>query len=919
MIFAVKIKATLFMQICNKSLSGEKPWISNFIILLFFCLGSMALAQDGVIKGRIIDAQTQEPLFGVTVIVEDIFYEEMTDEDGNFIIYDVPPGSYTVTSSHFFYETITLEGVVVKPNEVTEIELALDSEDIGLDTAEIVVRINRESETALLLDQRKAIVATQSIGAQELSRKGVGDAEGAVSKVSGVSKQDGVKNVFIRGLGDRYNSTLLNGLPLPSEDPEYKNIALSFFQTDVIQNIGVNKVFSAQNTADVGGAIIDITSKELFDSYAFGLDVSGGFNTNVVDVDFLRADGSGPFGFTKKDRPSLNQFNFPNKLDPAVAKMPINQSFKLSGGKRFRINGNPLSFYLVASHSSEHSYSEEIVRNMNTAGVIYQDQKGKKYTRNINQLLLGNLNYTFGNRNSIAYNFMLLHANNQYVGEFSGRHSERHQDGVDDMGYLRRQQINDNTLMTHQLLSKWTLTDRLNMRINGSYNSIKGYEPDRRENYLSMKADGTYGLTGSNRQKRFFSDLMEDNYNAQLVFEYQLNDAVNSERSKISVGYNALISDNEFNAVEYNFSAIPGSFSPNNILLDEIYNSQNYDQNLFSMTEGSPNSYSVSKNVQSAFAEVTYQFSDAFSANAGMRFDQVDMDVEYDIPGRADNSNELKQSFYLPSLNLRYDLNDQHILRLGASKTYTLPQSKEISPYQYVNIGFASEGNPNLKPSDNYNLDLKWEYYMTNSELISLTGFYKRIENPIGRVDKGNSAGLLTYDNISDYANVMGAELEIRKNIFERRNEDLKRSNKLSFGLNASFLYTDLVLKLENTPERSSGLEGASPVIINTDLTYHLSNQKHTWMSSLVFNYFSDRIHTNGTLGFEDIIEEGVPTLDFVTSFSFNKNLSLSFKASNLLDSKFNLTRESSLTQEEIILNEYQKGINLSLGFSLQL
>src|SRR5690625_2722507 len=131
--------------------------------------------------------------------------------------------------------------------------------------------------------------------------------------------------------------------------------------------------------------------------------------------------------------------------------MPINQSFKLSCGKRFRINGNPLSFFLVASHSSEHSYSEEIVRNMNTAGVIYQNQKGKKYTRNINQLLLGNLNYTFGNRNSIAYNFMLLHANNQYVGEFSGRQIERHQDGGEDRGYLRRQQINDNTLMTREL------------------------------------------------------------------------------------------------------------------------------------------------------------------------------------------------------------------------------------------------------------------------------------------------------------------------------------------------------------------------------------------------------------------------------------------------------------------------------------
>lgn len=907
------------MQISNKSYSGKKSLISVIFIFLVFGLGSIALAQDGVIKGRIVDAQTQEPLFGVTVIVEDIFYEEMTDEDGSFIIYDVPVGKYKVTSSHFFYETITLEGVAVKSNEITEIELALESENIGLDAAEIVVRINRESETALLLDQRKAILATQSIGAQELSRKGVGDAEGAVSKVSGVSKQDGIKNVFIRGLGDRYNTTLLNGLPLPSEDPEYKNIALSFFGTDVIQNIGVNKVFSAQNTGDVGGAIINIISKELFDSYAFGLDVSGGFNTNVVDVDFLRADGVDPFGFAKKNRPSFNQFNFPNKLDPAVAKMPINQSFKLSGGKRLRINGNPLSFFLVASHSSENSYSEEIVRNINTAGIIYQDQKGKKYSQNINQLLLGNLNYNFGNRNSIAYNFMLLHANNQYVGEFSGKHSERHQDGVNDMGYLRRQQINENTLITHQLLTKWTLTDRLNMKINGSYNKIKGYEPDRRENYLSMKADGTYGLTGSNRQKRFFSDLMEDNYNAQLTFDYQLNDAVESKYSKISVGYNLLSSDNEFNSNEYNFSAISGSFSPDDILLDEIYNLQNYEQNLFSITEGSPNTYSVSKNIHSAFAEITYQLSDNFSANAGFRFDQIDMDVQYDIPGRADNKNKLKKSFYLPSLNLKYDLNDKNILRLGASKTYTLPQSKEISPYQYVNIGFASEGNPNLKPSDNYNLDLKWEYYFTNAELISLTGFYKRIENPIGRVDKGNSAGLLTYDNISDYAQVMGIELELRKNIFERKNEEFDKNNKITFGLNASFLYTDLDLKLENTPERSSGLEGASPVIINSDLTYHYSNKKHAWTSSFVFNYFSDRIHTNGTLGFEDIIEEGVPTLDFVTSFSFNKNINLSFKATNLLDSKFNLTRESSLTHEEIILNQYKKGINLSLGLSLQL
>lgn len=887
-------------------------------LLVYLSFSAFALSQDGTIKGRITDAQTGEPLFGVTVIVEDIFYEEMTDENGEFIINDVPVGTYSVTTEHYSYEPVTREGIVIRANEISELTLELESESIGLSTAEIVVRINRESETALLLDQRKSIVASQSIGAQELSRKGVGDAEGAVAKVSGVSKQDGVKNVFVRGLGDRYNATLLNGLPIPSEDPEYKNIALSFFGTDVIQNIGVNKVFSAGNTGDAAGAIIDITSKELFNSSAFGLDFSAGFNTNIKGVDFLKADGVNSFGFAKKDRPTAGKFDFVNRLDPSVAKLPINQSFKLSGGKKFRIGNNPLSFFMVASQSSDYSYSEEIVRNMNTAGIIYQDQTGKKYSQNISQLVLGNLNYGFGNKNSIAYNFMMLHASDQYVGEYSGKHSEKHQDGDQDMGYLRRQQINDNLLMTHQLLTQWTLTNRLDLRINGSYNSIKGYEPDRRENYLSRKSDGTYGLTGSNRQKRFFSELSENNYNAQAILDLKLNDATNSGNSKISVGYNAYLSDNDFEAVEYNFSAIPGAWSIDNIRLDELYNQQNYNQGLFSMSEGSPNSYSVNKNIQSAFAEATYQFSKRFSANAGLRIDHVDMDVEYDVPGRADKSNSIQKSYYLPSLNLKYDFNDKNALRLGASKTYTLPQSKEISPYQYVNIGFASEGNPNLKPSDNYNFDLKWDFYLSNAELLSVGAFYKRIENPIGRVDKGNSAGLLTYDNISDFANVTGAEVELRKNIYSRESES-GNQHKLSFGLNASFLYTDLLLKLENTPERSSGLEGAAPFIANSDLTYYYSNQKHNWTSSLVFNYFSDRIYTNGTLGFEDIIEEGVPTLDFVSSFNFNKKISLKFKASNLLNPNFSLTRESSLTGEKIILNRYKKGIDLSLGIGLEL
>src|SRR5690606_11875954 len=162
------------------------------------------------------------------------------------------------------------------------------------------------------------------------------------------SKQEGVKNVFIRGLEDRYNVTLLNGMPVPSEDPEYKNIALEIFGTDIIQNIGVNKVFSARNGGDVAGAIININSKEMNEDYAFGVDISAGINTQAVKTSFLKPDGANYFGFTKSQLPTAKKFDFVNSLDPSVLKAPINQSYKISGGKRFKFGKHALSAFAVA-------------------------------------------------------------------------------------------------------------------------------------------------------------------------------------------------------------------------------------------------------------------------------------------------------------------------------------------------------------------------------------------------------------------------------------------------------------------------------------------------------------------------------------------------------------------------------------------
>lgn len=182
-------------------------------------------------------------------------------------------------------------------------------------------------------------------------------------------------------------------------------------------------------------------------------------------------------------------------------------------------------------------------------------------------------------------------------------------------------------------------------------------------------------------------------------------------------------------------------------------------------------------------------------------------------------------------MNLKYNLSEKHSLRLGASKTYTLPQPKEISPYRYVGVNFNSQGNANLKPSDNYNVDLKWDFNPTPTELISLTAFYKLIKNPISRIEVASAGGYLSYENIADKATVAGAEVEVRKNLFVRPVSSAANGmNKLSFGLNGSYIYTNAKMPLA-TVTTGSQLEGAAPGLLI--LTYLITTQKEIIVSSI--------------------------------------------------------------------------------------
>ncbi|MFR9649629.1 MAG: TonB-dependent receptor [Rikenellaceae bacterium] len=885
------------------------------LVFLLLALASTLTATAETFKGRVLDKDTNEPLIGATIMIKGTTMGVTTDIDGNFELSVADGSDYTLSISYISYATQEL----MVHGDASDMTIQLETDSQSIEVVSVTARVNRESEYAAIADQRASIVATQVVGARELSRKGVSDAEGAVMKVSGISKQEGVKNVFVRGLGDRYNSTTLNGLPIPSEDPEYKNISLDFFSTDVIQSVNVNKAFYATGASDVGGANIDVASKRLSGDGEFNISISGGVNSQTIGAELMNMDGVNAFGFASSTQPESvkSSYNFENQLTTTSMNANFNGSVGVSGGKRFEIGGNPLTFYLVAGYDRGTSYREEEVRSSGTGGSVFRDQSAAISEINTSYLALANINYMMNQKHSIDYNFMYVHSNSESVGVYDGFYSNFEDWGGYDSqsGVIVRQQANDNSMYINQLISSWELSQRLKLDAAASYNLVVGLEPDRRINSYGLESDGSYTqASGDSANQRFFSELRDGDLNVKAVLNYALS-GDKSSKSALKVGYFGRFVNNEFNATQYNHSINnQSSVSSSNLMMDEFFNTSSMQNGNFSVGE-IDSYYQVTKNIHSIFADATYEFSERLIANFGLKYDIVDINVVADLNGVTDEGGISNKGYFLPSANLRYSVNRDHSLRLSASKSYTLPQAKELSPYQYLGSNFTSQGNADLKPSDNYNVDVKWDWYISGSEIFSITGFYKHIVNPISRIDIGGSAAILSYENISDKAVATGVEVEFRKNLFSQDLGDDK-SNKLSLGVNGSYIFTEAKVDMA-TDTSGSQLEGAAPYIVNADLSMVMNRQRRVFTNTVVFNYVSDKTYTIGTIGYNDIIEKATMTLDFVSSAKINDKLTLSLKAKNLLNSDFVLERESSTTTESIVLSRYKKGIDVSVGLSL--
>lgn len=457
------------------------------------------------------------------------------------------------------------------------------------------------------------------------------------------------------------------------------------------------------------------------------------------------------------------------------------------------------------------------------------------------------------------------------------------------------------------------------------YNILNSKRPDRLQS--TIDAENLILNTGSIvNNHRYFDDLKDNTVNGFLNISKQFNNL------KVNVGYNGIYKERKFNntTIGINRVGYSSQIDPNDIdAFINVLNDSNFTYGTFQDPSNKfvPFFYNFTQNIQSGYLNLDYKFSDKFIVQLGGRYDYVNIESKWnDIISRDGKKDKLYNKF-LPALNAKYSINDRQNLRLSASKTYTLPQPKELVPIAYYDVTTNVYGNPNLYPSDNYNLDLKWEVFPRSGEIFSITAFGKYIQNPIARTTYSTAASSdMTYFNIANWGYVFGAEMELRKDIYQWGN------SKLYTFLNGTYMHSQQELKSEDefskenegkvitfSGQDKDDVQGVADFLANVNLGYNLKfgYEKSNSVDFVVtYSYVGKSLFALGTNRVGNFYENPIHLLD--TTIKFNlKQIGIGVTARNLINSENKveqINNAGSFTHRSYTKGR-QIGLNLSYKF----
>lgn len=912
------------------------------LFLVAFCLVCslfVSAQETGSIVGKLTDKEmNNEPLAFANVLIKGTTKGTTSDFDGLYEIANLEPGTYIVQFSFLGYKTVEIPNVEVVAGKVTTVNVPMSAEEgVALDEVVITTVARKDSETALLLDQKKAVVIKESIGAERLSKIGVSDASVATTKIAGVAKSEGSGDIYIRGLGDRYLSTTMNGLPIPSDDVNNKNINLNLFSTNIIENIGVSKTYVTSSYADQTSGNVDITSKR-YARKGVSVSLSSGYNTNVLGVDgsFKRSIASEDvtLGFHKKQFAPVDLITNQN-WDPLKQKGTGNYGISLSGAHKFDVFGKELKVFVAGSHSKSYEYREGEFRSFRSNVLDNEFTDAENFNARTNSTGYINLGLKLSDNHLLKVSSLSVNTSNDIVYE-QGRNGEGYvfdQDPQEEGAFVRDQNFKQTILLVNQIEGDHYIKENNKLTWAAGYNYVLAEEPNRVRNEANILDANTvqYAHVGDFQQRKSSQKIEDTEYNAYIndAISFGALDEDDNRPYKLNIGANFRQKDRVFNSQFIGVRA-RGFQVPSVDQFSQTFTDANFDNGLV-LREGAPDRYDADLNILAGYANLDFHFGNNLSGNVGVRFERDEINVLWDVGNYVGRVGSVKKEYseLYPSLNLKYELNEKNAIRFASSLTQTLPEFKELAPFEYVSpTGRVTSGDPDLEKSDVLNVDLKYEFFPARGELLSATAFYKNIKNPINLAQTRGSSGNFQYANTGDKASVYGLELEARLGLLKNEDEE----NLLDFNTNITKMWfkQDLSEFFQYKNKTETDLQGASDLILNSSLSYNNQTKKE-FNASLTGNYSSDKVYVlgsaedfdNSAVFYNDeIIEKGFFTLDLVLSKMLTDKLQLKLVGRNLLNPEIQQKQlikdvNTGVETNEVVLS-YKKGaqVNLSLKYS---
>jgi outer membrane receptor for ferrienterochelin and colicin len=918
-----------------------------FIFFSFFLIVSFTnnlYAQTGSIKGKLEDAETGETLIGATVLIQGTNKGAVTDVDGNYSLGGIAPGSYNLVISYVSYEQL-VERIVVAKSATTELNFKLKPSSVQMDEVKITANKRTDTEMSMISSLKSSNLVLSGISKQQISKSQDKDASEVISRVPGVTVRDG-RFINVRGLDERYNVVLMNGVQAPSSESDRRAFSFDMIPSSLIDNLVLYKTPSPEIPADFAGAVVVIQTKNTVDENGLDISYGTGYRYNTTFKEYYTYEGgktdwlgfddgtrSLPKGFPSTEKfeelgeisnqENLNEItrlgrSFNKIWTPDRSKAIPDQSFSFTLNRKFLLGkisaGNVTSIgYSIGDQFREvfragYQAYDAVLDRPDTSYYFNDDVYSTKTKLNG----LFNWLFVFGNNQKIEFrNFFNQYSDKQTIIR-DGNDNGLDKKGI-ELGFQSRMiysgQIGGNFNFRQSLSTlNWTLGYSYTNKIKPD---IRRLEMNRNENNNTYSV--SFNFTADPKMaSRLQISNNENIYIGALNYTHKLS--YGNFNPDIRTGILIEQKYREFEARNIGFAQ---SRNFRNTLttqpIDSIFQDKNINDNggiKIAESTNPTDPYDASNRLYAAYAGINLPLK-KFNLYAGIRIEKNIQVLEgFNFNGQPYQVNNDFTDFF-PSLNTTYNFSQKSLIRFAYGRTINRPEFREISLQSYYDFEEKATiyGNDTLTNAYIQNLDLRYEFFPSSGDMITIGAFYKRFNNPIeAHLKEAGSGRNYTFDN-ADLAQSYGIEIDLRKSFI-----DLENTNNLFRSLrhfvavfNLSLIKSELHTNESNPREKVREMQGQSPYIINTGLFY--DNPKYRLMVSVLYNIIGPRLMFVGDEDEPHIIQMPRNLIDISLNKKVGKYITLKLGVKDLFNQPVELRQNERIQTIPGVSDSYAKRV----------